>query len=188
MWNAGRRIIQAVPVEFTDQAVTLSGTMITLDEGSDWYFVRAGDVFGPRSGEESPYPQFVGWRNLETEGGGGPVTFSPALDSANGLEDGPDDFYLGVATSNWSDEDWWYGDDSPPWPGRHIFGWVKLRLIEESGEYHLEQLESNEKQTESGPCCHGMCRTARQWRDGRERLLLGDRRSRWWCYSGQSGG
>ena len=50
--------------------------------------------------------------------------------------------YLGVATSNWSDEDWWYGDDSAPWPGRHIFGWVKLRLVEELGEYHLEQLES----------------------------------------------
>ena len=118
--------------------------MVTLDEGADWYFVRAGDVFGPRSGDESPYPQFVGWRNLDTWGFvSGPVTFSPSLDYANGLEDGPDDFYLGVATSNWFDEDWWGdGGDSPPWPGRHIFGWVKLRLVEESGEYRLEQLES----------------------------------------------
>ena len=103
--------------------VTLTGVSLNLDEGSDWFFVRAGDKFGPRFGAESPYPQIVGWTDTNlTQPGNNAVTFSPALDVVNGLEDGADDFYLGVATSSWFDD-----RESV---GRDIFGWVQLQVVD----------------------------------------------------------
>lgn len=107
---------------------------IFLDEGSDWYFVHAGDPFGPNSGSVSPYPLIVGYLDeslstLDTNS----VSFSPLLDFANGLEDGPEDFYLAVATSSSL-------SGSGP---RDIFGWVKLG-VEPTGfnDFRVVQLES----------------------------------------------
>jgi hypothetical protein len=48
------------------------------------------------------------------------VTFSPVLDATLGLEDGSDDFYLGVATG---------GTLPQQGLGRTTFGWLKLKLV-----------------------------------------------------------
>jgi hypothetical protein len=95
--------------------VTLTGAFSLLDYGSDWYFLRKGDVISVPSIAAQNYPLIIG---LDQSGS---ATFSPTLDFVNGLEDGIDDFYLGVATGG-----------VPPHPPRSVFGWAKFELVRDS--------------------------------------------------------
>jgi hypothetical protein len=111
--------------------VTLIGRNLNLDEGSNWYFTRAGDRFDAQSIASQQFPLIIGFAsnaNIVANS----VSFSPFVDFALGLEDGPDDFYLGVATG------------SAPWMGpREVYGWLKLRLIQpQFSAPRLEYLDS----------------------------------------------
>jgi len=76
---------------------TLRITISNVDQGSDWYFVHAGDQFGPATIAAN---QFVAV----------PISPQAPYPIGNG------DFYLGIATS-----------DAPNFPFvRDIFGWVQI--------------------------------------------------------------
>jgi len=93
--------------------LTLTGRDSYLDWGSDWYFVRGGDRFDLDAISLSSYPLIIGMDEVGAISMNA-VSFSPAFDAVQGLEDGADDFYLGVAT----------GIGGP----RSVFGWVKLKF------------------------------------------------------------
>lgn len=82
----------------------LTAELSSVDEGSDWYVVHAGDRFTPESiaaGDFTPL-----------------VTFGPVLQPSAVV--GSEDFYLGVVTGTWN-------EFLNP---RTVFGWVHLRPIE----------------------------------------------------------
>ncbi len=121
----------------TDYALT--GTNYSLDEGSSWFFVRAGDVLTPQKVAAGDFDLILGHRNAT---GGqidlNSVTFSPISDVVFGLEEGPDDFYLGVSGVSY--------DTSHADVQRDVFGWVKLRVVPSltglNELVHLELIES----------------------------------------------
>ena len=118
---------------------TLTGTDYNLDEGSSWFFVRAGDVLTPQKVAAGDFDLILGHRNAT---GGqidlNSVTFSPLSDALAGLEEGLDDFYLGVSGVSY--------DTSHANVQRDVFGWVKLRVVPTvsglNGFDHLELIES----------------------------------------------
>lgn len=110
--NHRGEVIQELFGNFTSIYFDYDGTNLTavasvLDEGSDWYVVNPGDVFGFASLESGQFtPIFT------------------ANDARGPVFVGTDEFYLGVST-----------DTGLPAPGRDVFGWVHLR--NDNGELQM---------------------------------------------------
>jgi hypothetical protein len=89
-------------------AGTLRSGVITLDEQSDWFHVRPGDVFSAATITAGQFPTILNRDPLQ-----------------NGeVEVGPGEFYLGVRTGlgySYFDN----GNYGPP--NRNAYGWVRLR-------------------------------------------------------------
>jgi hypothetical protein len=101
--------------------VTLRGLNTALDEGSDWFFMRKGEVIGRDqvlNGSLASRAFISGTANDSVKFS--TVTFSPILDFNNGLEEGPHDFYVGVS----SPSGYFVGPRSP-----NAFGWARFEIL-----------------------------------------------------------
>ena len=95
-------------VWFNYDGSNLTAVSWNVDEESDWYVVNPGDAFGPATiGNDQFTPIFT------TDNSRGPVLV------------GTDEFYLGVATDDTTDDS--NGCIDTSCRGRDVFGWVRLK-------------------------------------------------------------
>jgi hypothetical protein len=92
-------------------AGTLTPTLSSADEESDWYFVHPGDIFSTGSIADNSFPLLMDFTTV-------PATYGQPLAV------GTDDFYLGVRTGVGYSFNGFYH-----LPHRTVYGWVHLQSM-----------------------------------------------------------
>jgi hypothetical protein len=93
-------------ISFEYDGARIKASVLTADEGSDWFLVQPGDAFSRATINAGQFPTII---NLIPPPAGGEVTV------------GSGEFYLGVSTGSWM--------TSPDERPRTAYGWVHLRPV-----------------------------------------------------------